>query len=54
MLRPVFELQQSAHEVDELWSLAKLGWVHRYLNRRARAEAKQRSDFELQRSLKTR
>lgn len=46
MLRPVFELQQSAHEVDELWSLAKLGWVHKMLDKRAKMEAKAHADAQ--------
>ncbi len=49
-MRPVFELGQSAHEVDELWPLAKLGWAHTLLDKRARAEAKFQSDMNIQRS----
>ncbi len=44
-MRPVFELQQSAYEVDELWSLAKLGWAHRLMNKRSKAEARQRAEI---------
>lgn len=50
-MRPVFELNQSAHEVDELWPLAKLGWAHTFMDKRSRAEAKYNSDAQLQRSL---